>query len=315
MTGSELISLFKQGGKRCLVIGTFDNGIIAGLDLEGRLYAVMDGVVLNRVNPAAITGISTRAGYLNPGGDGLWAAPEGTAMGYQYATGNWRVSPGLTGARFLVTAEDPGHAVMEAEIDLINARGTGLPTIFRRDITVASDAGRLTVKVIESIRYLGSKPLSRAEVLLAPWSLCQFDCGPGCEVVFPADHAEIRDLYDPSENCRFEKNGLVHTRTDGTQRYQIGLGKGVPWIELRKPAEYLTVRRSASPLVPGQSYIDIADALPTVAPLMPGARYSVYSDAGGFMEIEAAGGMPAELLPETELLLEITTEYRKTNIF
>ena len=53
---------------------------------------------MNRVNPDAIAGLSTREAYLNPGGDGLWPAPEGTCFGYQYATGDWRVSPGLSSA-------------------------------------------------------------------------------------------------------------------------------------------------------------------------------------------------------------------------
>lgn len=311
MTGNELMELFRRSGKRCLNIGNRDCGIIAGLDLEGRLYAVMEGRVVNRVNPAAVAGITTRSGYLNPGGDGLWPAPEGTSAGYQYATGSWRVPPGLTGARFLVTDESPGRAVIEAEIDLINARGTGIPTIFRRDVTAVAAGAALTVKVVESIRYLGAKELGRDEVLLAPWSLCQFDCGPGCEVVFPAASAEIWDLYDPGSGCRRVQDGMMRCRTDSSLRYQIGIGKAVPWIEFRRPADYLTVRRSAQPLPPDQAYIDIADAAPEVEPSGRGTRYSVYSDTNGFMEIEAVGGCPAKLAPGMELSVEITTEYRK----
>ncbi len=311
MTGSELVKLFEQGGKRCLVIGDCEYGVIAGLDLEGRLYAVMGGQVMNRVNPAAVTGITTRHGYLNPGGDGLWPAPEGTAMGYQYASGSWRVPPGLTGARFLMVEEAPGRAVIEAEIDLINAQGLGIPTIFRRDVTVTAGEGTLTVKVIESIRYLGVRELGRSEMLLAPWSLCQFDCGPGGKVVFPADNAEVWDLYDPSDECRRLQDGMIHTRTDSSCRYQIGIGKTVPWIEFHRPADHLIVRRSASLLPPGQSYIDIADASPSTAPSGNGTRYSVYSDTGGFMEIEAAGGCPAVLAPGQELSVEVTTEYKQ----
>jgi len=311
MTGNELLNLFKQGGKRCLIIGDDANGVIAGLDLEGRLYAVMNGQVMNRVNPAAVTGITTRAGYLNPGGDGLWPAPEGTCHGYQYATGGWRVPPGLTGARFLVAEECSGSAKIEAEIDLINAVGTGIPTIFSRDISVTHMSDALTVKVIEAIRYIGAKTLTRTECLLAPWSLCQFDCGPGCEVIFPEDNADIWDLYDPSENCRFVKDGLIHTKTDASQRYQIGIGKAVPWIELHKPADNLIVRRSALPLIAGQSYIDISDAPPTIVPRDKDTRYSVYSDTNGFMEIEAVGGCPQMVNPGMELKVEITTEYRR----
>ena len=42
-------------------------GVIVALDLEGRWFAVLDGEVLNRVNPEAIAGQSTRERYLNPG--------------------------------------------------------------------------------------------------------------------------------------------------------------------------------------------------------------------------------------------------------
>lgn len=311
MTGNELIALFAKAGKRCHLAGDPDNGIIVGLDLEGRLYAVMDGQVMNRVNPAAITGISSRSGYLNPGGDGLWPAPEGTTKGYQYASGSWRVPPGLTGARFLIVEQNSKHVKIEAEIDLINAAGTGIPAIFSRDIFVASENKSLTVKVIESIRYIGAKSLLKNECLLAPWSLCQFDCGSGCEVILPAENAEIWDLYDPSDDCRYEKNGMIHLKTDSTRRWQVGIGKNVPWIELHKPADSVIVRRSASPLVPEQKYIDISDALPAVAPMDKETRYSVYSDTNGFMEIEAVGGCPDIIDPGSELSIVITTEYRK----
>jgi len=60
MTGNELLELFEKGAKRCRVIGSADNGVIAGLDLEGRLFTVMNGKVMNRVNPAAILGITDR---------------------------------------------------------------------------------------------------------------------------------------------------------------------------------------------------------------------------------------------------------------
>ncbi len=311
MNGSELIELFKKGGKRCHIIGTAENGVIAGLDLEGRLYTVMDGTVMNRVNPAAVLGITTRSGYLNPGGDGLWPAPEGTCLGYQYGTGSWRVPPGLAGARFLVTGQTAGRARIEAEIDLVNASGLGVPAIFSRDVSVGPDNNCLTVKVIESIQYAGARTLNREECILAPWTLCQFDCGPGCEVVFPAaGDADIWDLYDPSDDCRYIKDGLVHTRTDASRRYQIGIGEAVPWIKLHLPHKKLEIKRSASKLPGNMDYIDIADASPSTRPSDKGTRYSVYSDMNGFMEIEAAGGCPHMLEPGVVLSVEVVTEYR-----
>lgn len=311
MNGAELVALFKTAGKRHHIVGDAENGVIAGLDLEGRLFAVMNGRVLNRVNQAAVLGITTRAGYLNPGGDGLWPAPEGTSMGYQYSTGAWRVPPGLSGARFIVAEQGSRRARIEAEIDLVNASGLGIPTLFSRDITVSPAANSLAVSVKESIRYLGTRAFSADECRLAPWSLCQFDSGPGCEVVFPVGAGtEVWDLYDASTECRSTSGNLAHTKTDCSKRYQIGIGPGVPWIELRKPADNLAVRRSATAPRPGLEYIDIADAPPTVAPSRRRTRFSVYSDMNGFMEIEACGACPRQIEPGAIMDFTVTTEYR-----
>ena len=314
MNGNELIELFGKGGKRCHVVGSAENGVVAGLDLEGRLFTVMNGKVMNKVNPAAILGITDRSAYLNPGGDGLWPAPEGTCFGYEYSTGKWRVPPGLTGAKFRVVKESRNHAAIEAEVDLINASGLGIPTVFRRNISVETVKARLVVKVVESIEYIGSKTLSRKECMLAPWTLCQFDSEAGCEVVFPkTDDSAVWDLYDSSSEKRYVKDGLCHTETDGGMKYQIGIDKAVEWIEFRNPAKNLTVKRSAGKLPVGQEYIDIIDAPPDKMPSDKGTRFSVYSDPSFFMEIEACGGCPQKLEPGTVMSVEVTTEYESTD--
>jgi len=304
MTGNELLQLFRQGGKRSLLIGNENNGVIAGLDLEGRLYFVYNGEVINRVNTAAVLGITTRKGYLNPGGDGLWPAPEGTCYGYQYATGSWRVPPGLAYARFLETA--PG--VIEAEVELINAQGIGLPTLFRRMVELDHQANTMTVKVTESIRYLGAQTWTADKIMLAPWTLCQFDCTPDCEVVFPATKPEdVWDLYDPSDDQRYRDGALIRTHNSTTSRYQLGLAAPIAWIELRHPGKQLKVRRSALALPPDRHYIDIADAPPQTQPSPRGVCYSIYSDPAGFMEIEATGGAANELTPGLELSVTVIT--------
>ena len=313
MTGNELIELFKKGGKRCHIVGSAENGVLAGLDLEGRLFTVMNGQVMNKVNPAAILGITDRSAYLNPGGDGLWPAPEGTCFGYEYSTGKWRVPPGLTGAKFRVVEESLNHGVIEAEVDLINASGLGIPTIFRRNITVTTAKSALIVKVIESIEYIGSKTLSRKECMLAPWTLCQFDSEAGCEVVFPKSQHDsaIWDLYEqPSDEKRHFKDGLCHTKTDGGMKYQIGIDNTVDWIEFRNPAKNLVVKRSAGKLPSGQEYIDIIDAAPDKMPSDKKTRFSVYSDPSFFMEIEAVGGCPQKFEPGSVMSVEVTTEYK-----
>ena len=98
MTGNQLIDLMLQSHRRVHVTGTPENGIIVALDLEGRLFTVVNNRVLNRVVPSAILNRSNRDVYHNPGGDALWPAPEGNCYGYEYGTGKWRVPPSVTGA-------------------------------------------------------------------------------------------------------------------------------------------------------------------------------------------------------------------------
>jgi len=310
MNVRELIELFGKGTKRCHLIGGEEAGVVAGLDLEGRLFAVLDGEVLNRVNPEAFLGTTTREEYLNPGGDGLWPAPEGSRLGYEYPTGDWRVPPGLSGARYWVAESGPDQATIRAEIDLINDQALGVPTAFERRIRVRPEASGMTMVVTECIEYLGARKLSREECLLAPWSLAQFDSGPGCEVLFPGvDPACIWDLYDPSDDQRRLEEGVWHTRTDGAKRYQIGLAEAVDWIEYVDPRRGLRARRTAEKLPADLRHIDITDSPPDQDPADRAIRLSVYSDTTGFMEIEAAGGCPAEIAPGAAMPLTVTTTY------
>lgn len=314
MKTDQLIKLFEKAGKRAVLIGNADAGVIVGLDLEGRLFGVLNDEVLSRIDEAALLGQCTREDYLNPGGDGLWPAPEGTTLGYEYTSGAWRVPPGLRAARFLVTHSSKQSATVSAEVDLINNQGLGIPTLFGRQITIFPEKNSLTMRVIESITYIGCTPLKRSECLLAPWSLSQFDCGPGCEVVFPCKRkTAVWDLYDqPSHDQQTWTKNMCHTRTDGSQRYQIAIGEEVPWIEFRDPRRRLKVRRTAALLSQGQSFIDISDAAPDIPPMKKGVRYSVYSDTSGFMEVEAAGGCPDVFHPDSVMHVEITTTFTRT---
>ncbi len=137
MTGQELIDLMGQAKRRVHIIGSPENGIITALDLEGRLFAVLNGRVLNRVVPSAILNRSNKTAFLNPGGDALWPAPEGSFYGYEYGTGNWRVPPAITGAVWNVVEQSGNRAVIRAEIDLVNNRQLGIPREFERHIKIS----------------------------------------------------------------------------------------------------------------------------------------------------------------------------------
>lgn len=310
MKASRFLKLAQKAGKRVHLVGDYNAGALVALDIEARWFAVLNGEIVNRVNPEAIEGQSTREKYLNPGGDGLWPAPEGTTLGYQYATGTWRVPPGLIAARFRTTGIAQQTATVVAEVDLVNDHGLGVPTVFSRSIAVAPNRKGMTLRVTDSITYVGRDVLRRKDCLLAPWSLCQFDCGPGCEAVFPCtDKSAVWDLYEPSEDQQQWDKRFCHTRTDGSQRYQIAMDSSVPWFEFRDPRRGLKVRRRSLPLPSGQSYVDIRDAAPNVPPGKKGVRYSVYDDPTCFMEMEAVGGCPATIAPNTEMKVVIATQF------
>ncbi|OGV36563.1 MAG: hypothetical protein A2020_10190 [Lentisphaerae bacterium GWF2_45_14] len=310
MKSSEFIALFEKGKKRFQIVGDEKNGVLIGLDLEGRLFTIIDGEVVNRVNPEAILKQTNRSGYLNPGGDGLWPAPEGTTLGYEYTTGAWRVPAALTGARYIVTESKDNFLRVEAEVDLINNSGFGIPVIFERGVTISGDKNSFNVKVKESIQYIGKETLTKDRCMLAPWTLCQFISGPNSEVVFPLPAAsEIWDLYGASDEKRRVTNGLCHSKTDGGFRYQIALGSGVDWLEYRNTDTGLIVKRTAGKLPEGLNYIDIVDAPPTETPSDKGIRFSAYSDPSFFMEIEACGGAPEIYTHGCVMSVEVETVY------
>lgn len=309
MTGQELLDTLNKAFRRSHVIGTPENGIIAALDLEGRLFAVVNGRVLNRVVPSAIIGHSNKNAYLNPGGDALWPAPEGSCLGYEYGTGTWRVPPAITGAVWNLVEQSENKSVIRAEIDLINNCQLGIPCEFERHIEIKHSRESLIQNVTEIIRYIGIKTLRKNEFLLAPWSLCQFDAGQGCKVIMPPPLDEdIRDMYDSSTSQRGMSEGKYVVDANTDYRFQLGIGENVPWIEYIKGNDF-RVKRYSGALPQGQHYIDIADSPPEQFPSDYGVKLSIYCDPSGFMEIEACGGCPETLVPGAELSVNITTEY------
>ena len=306
---AELVELCERTHRRYHVVGDDSFAVLAALDVEGRLFAALDGDLVHLVRTAAFLGTSTRDTYLNPGGDGLWPAPEGSRVGYEYATGTWRVPPGLTGARYAVLHSTNRSVTIRAEIDLITSEGLGVPTAFERDVRRDGQA----MVVTETIEYLGPRELPADRCRLAPWSLAQFTGGPGCVARFPdAGVGTLRDLYDPSDACRCKAGSCWQTATDGSARYQIGLSPAVSWVEMRNPVDGLRVRRTSEPLPEGQRFIDITDLPPREELAGAPVRFSVYSDTSGFLELEVAGGCPDVLRPGDRLSVTARTEFERS---
>jgi hypothetical protein len=185
MTGDEFLDLMQAAHRRVHIIGNSHNGIIIGLDLEGRMFTVLNGMILNRVNPLAISNRSSKTEFINPGGDTLWPAPEGSCHGYEYSIGKWRVPPSITSASWEVVEQNEHRVAIRAEIDLINNCQLGIPCEFERHITMRPGIFQLTQHVTEKIRYIGDKTLEDDEFLLAPWSLCQFSSTANSKLIIP----------------------------------------------------------------------------------------------------------------------------------
>jgi len=307
----ELSGLFARANRPFLRLGDSHRGALVALDVEGRIYAVLGGEVLHRVNPDAIARDAQVRGYANPGGDGFWPAPEGTCFGYFYSPeGEWRVPEALCRAGYRAVAADRDHVTAEVALELRNSRGLVLPVTFQRRIVVADVPAGLRLDVTDTVRYTGTAALREDEYRLAPWTLSQFDTSSGMEVVFPMPpEGGVTDFYAPSDHRRYAEGDLCHVRTDGGERFQIGLAPEVEWIELHIPSRGLRVRRHACAVVEPFHYIDIADRPPTERPTDFPCRYSIYNDAGDFMEIEAAGPCAPELRPHTELSHRVVTEF------
>ena len=299
----EIYDICRTNGRRPTLISDGNSAVVAVAGMEGRLFYGHEGNAVSLFRREATENHSnSRTGYFNPGGDGLWPAPEGTMFGYEYATGAWRVPMALCNAQYEVLQEEPGHLVMAAEVDLINNRQVGLPVRFQRDVRVQDDHGQTIIEQTDSLEYLGTKPLEAQEALLAPWSLSQYEVTPDAIVSFQAFDGEVRDLYSPSDALRQRVGDKIQMHPDQAHRIQLALPEEAAFLQLNLPALQRSVRRTSQPLAPGFFPIDIADAPPDRPPTTP-VRYSVYNDPSGFMELETVGGCRFPLVQGTLLTL------------
>ena len=306
MTPEEVCDICRRNGRRPAVAEYRDSAVIAVCGMEGRLFLVHAGKVVSLFRQSAAENISSsRKGYFNPGGDGLWPAPEGTRLGYEYPTGAWRVPSGIVGAQYEVEEQRGGTLVITAEIDLVNNRQLGIPCRFTRGVNVTEEAdGTTVVEQDDQIEYLGSRPLSPGEFMLAPWSLSQFAVDRTTRAYFGAPGSEVRDLYMPSRDLLTRDRDTFAMRCDDTRRVQVALPERSRFVRLRLPNGGIEITRTSPPLAPGLNCVDIADAEPDSEPV-GAVRYSIYNDPSGFMELEVAGGCPKELVPGSKLGVKI----------
>ena len=309
MNIEEIFRICEKNGRRPLLIGSGGSAVVAVLGMEGRLFCARNGEAVSLFRREAAERISTsKTGYFNPGGDGLWPAPEGTRFGYEYPTGAWRVPMSLVTAQYEIVSQSSDRFEICAEIDLVNNYQTGLPCRFTRRAEVKERAdGATVIEQYDAIEYIGECVLESGEARLAPWSLSQFAVTDRSAARFGDPCVPVRDLYEPSANLFSRENGIVSMRHDAERRIQLALPETCGFVELVMPEKNLRVRRSSAPLASGLCPIDIADLPPTAEPVSP-VRFSIYNDPSGFMELEVAGGCPEkDLKPGDVLGMSVTS--------
>ena len=313
MSIEKVFNICKANGRRPIMISCGNSAVIAALSMEGRLFYAHNGEMTSLFRPEAAENISnSKNGFFNPGGDGLWPAPEGTKFGYEYSTGSWRVPAAMSGAQYEVIAQTADSFEIAAEIDLVNNQQLGIPCRFIRKSKVSESAdGTTVIEQYDAIEYIGCRELSRSEFLLAPWSLSQFFVDDKTIARFGTAPGGVRDLYAPSKELLTVKGDVTEMVHDKVNRIQLALPEESRFVELTVPDKNLLIRRSSAPLAEGLEAVDIADAAPDVDPA-GAVRYSIYNDPSGFMELEAVGGCVKEKLgPGTVLGVNITNVIKK----
>ena len=306
MNIEQLFDICKQNGRRPLMVSAGNSAIVAVPGMEGRLFFSFNGELVSLFRREAAEKISTsKTGYFNPGGDGLWPAPEGTKFGYEYASGAWRVPPALIGAQYEVVSRSADSFEIAAEIDLVNNQQLGIPCRFIRKAQIKEVNGAAVIEQYDAIEYIGSCELSPEVFMLAPWSLSQFVVNEKTIARFGAPDGEIRDLYMPSKDLLQSNGDTVTMKHDQANRIQLALPEKSGFVELLLPDRGLQITRTSAPLAEELDYVDIADAAPDADPAGD-VRFSIYNDPSGFMELEVVGGCTKGLAPGAVLGVNIT---------
>ncbi len=313
MNTEQLFSICKENGRRPVMISAGNAAVTAVLGMEGRLFLTHNGELVSLFRPEAAEKISTaKSGYFNPGGDGFWPAPEGTKFGYEYSSGCWKVPAAIVSAQYELVELKSDSLTIAAEIDLINNQQLGIPCRFIRKVSVREDNGATVVDQQDVIEYTGCCELAPGTFSIAPWSLSQFNVDDRSIARFGDPGTPIRDLYMPSRELLSSDGKVVSMKHDRQNRIQLALPENSRFVELLLPEKNLQITRTSAPLAANLHPVDIADYPPDAEPGSP-VRFSIYNDPSGFMELETVGGSAAELLPGTQLPVNMTNVIKAIN--
>lgn len=276
--------------------------------LQGRIVCSLDGEVLHQFDQACAE--NARPGtFNNVGGNSLWPAPEGGPAAFNY----YQADPSIWGVQEAVNSQCPectevtsSRIVMAKTMRLANRARAELSVQWQRAVT-AADLSAVSQKYgLQAMGYetdeslMLETPEKPEKALVAAWSLEQLPLSEGAwgfMIFGNAAPGMINTGYygDPEPYLEYD-GGKVIFRFTSPAKLQIGAdAKSDPrLIGAYLPAKDLLILRETA-VIPGGTYIDIADNDQPDGPFAAGDAYSIFYGADlNFFELETIAPMMME---------------------
>ena len=298
------------------VLPAGDGKVYLAPQLQGRIFASLDGEVLHRFD-AELAAHPLPDDFNNLGGNSLWPAPEGGEFAFNYpADGSpWRVQAGINSAVSQLSADG---TAMSRTIALENRKGVRSEVLHRREVAPRPGFGKeyglreVVYSCRDTLRL--TFPLPADSFLVSSWSLEQFDLGKNITAFGTlGPGAKLNgDFYgDIAPNTRYVPGGFVF-KLAGEEKLQIGVPEsaGCTMIGAWLPERELVILRRIADCGAGRR-INFADNDQKDGVFSAADAYSVFYGAGAkFFELETLAPVQFdEALRTTGSVLESETHF------
>ena len=267
-----------------------DGTVFVSGELQGRVFAELDGRLLHRLD-VALAANPSPAEFNNLGGNSLWPAPEGGPFAFNYPPdgGAWYVQEGINAVPAQPLADGFG---VEKTIRLVNRKGVEGEMCYCRVVT-PKETTFAPKYGLKGLAYRAEDSLTLreplADFLLAAWSLEQFDLTPKTfafgKLAQPRLHGEF--YSDPTPHIDWA-DGCFRFRFTANERLQVALPETATpeYVGAIIPETNLLIIRKICDCDQGVR-IDIADNDQPRGPFAECDAYSIfYGPDARFFELE-----------------------------
>ena len=293
-----------------------DGAVYLAPQLQGRIFASLDGEVLHRFD-AELAAHPSPGDFDNLGGNSLWPAPEGGEFAFNYpADGSpWRVQDGINKAVSSLSADG---TAMSRTIALENRKGVRSELLHLREVSprkgFGAEYGLREVVYASRDTLRLTIPIPADSFLVSAWSLEQFDLGKNITAFGTlGPGASLNgDFYgDITGNTRYVPGGFVFALA-GEEKLQIGVPEsaGCTVIGAWLPERELVILRRIVSCGEGRR-INFADNEQPDGVFSAADAYSVFYGAGAkFFELETLAPVQFDTgLHTTGSVLESETHF------